>query len=414
MTSTRLALHTQTLEDVILLLERCSDPRATLAFRLALTGSLHALDETALQHLRKKDSGIFPKDIPDSPLLSGLTNLPFPSLLISTSTARILKQDIGGPNPFRFAPSLGSPAFDAQATLALLNNISNPNYSARRAIIHMHSPTLNRLRSRKPPHWPASDGILGHSALQITIAPSNEVFDLAVYENYLFSTLLVGRRVLVAYPPLRSNLSVLEQRYRELQGNNCGPVFLRVAEELQHGIAIIQQAGETLMLPPFWSHVAFCIETCVSAECFLATGWKYVDRLVNVELSLSVIGMWPSSETAQVELVKYATSLADHFGLVFGNKIKHFKGDKAIAEVCVKWDRGISGHVGRLCEGIAEDGERERIRDVFMGAWMTFLEAKRKKKAECRICHAKVQIMPYEGTPTERLERHFIDVHGIV
>jgi hypothetical protein len=412
MTSTRLALHTQTLEDVILLFERCSDPRATLAFRLALTGSFHALDETVLQHLRKKASSIFPEDITDSPILSDPTDLPFRFLPTSTEIASILKKDIGGPNTFRFAPSLGSPDVDAQATLDLLNNISNANYNARGAIIHMHSPTLHRLRS-KPPHWPTSDGILGHSPVQITTAPSNEVFDLAVYENYLFSTLLVGRRVVVAYPPRYPNLSTLRRRYEELQRNNSGPVFLRVAEELQHGIAIIQQPGETLMLPPFWSHIAFCVETSVVAESVLATGRKYVDRLVNIDLSLNVIGMWPSSQTEQLEVVKYATSLADHFGLVLGNRIKHFKGDKVIAEVCAKWDRGISAQVGRLCEGIAEEGERERIRNVFRGAWITFLEAKRKKKAECRICHAKVQMMPYEGTPTERLEHHFVDVHGI-
>jgi hypothetical protein len=414
----RLKHHSQDLEDVMIVLERCGDRRAEQAFSLAHRGALHALNETDLKPLRSRTVSVFPEDPEESPVLSGIEELPFASLPTKALVERILKDDIGGTNSFMFAPSRGSPEKDAYATMKLLDNIGNPGYGERGAVIHMQSPTFDQLRSKKLA-WQA-DGLLGQSNFQMTVAPAHEVFDLVYYENYMFSMLLTGSKVWIAYPPFHNNPAILQQRYEELQRSKSGPVFMQLSEKLQHGIAIVQKPAQTLMLPPFWSFMVFCTETSTSAEQFLATARKFMERLVSINMYLSVLRMWPSKEREQVELVKYVDSLATHLDMILKNSCKPFKADGVIRELCVKWENPtgtgfpavkLKDELSRLCATIEDKEVEKRLTDKILQAWHDFLESKKKKIPECRMCHMRIEHMPYTGTPSARLREHFVHIH---
>ena len=134
-----LALHDQELEDAMLYLERCEDPRAQDAFEMANRGDIYPLNEEDLKPLRSKSLAVFDEDMWNSPILSGQQDLPFEFLPSARQIQEALTEDIGGKNFFRFAPSRASPERDAYATMDLLENIENPRFSERGAIIDRKS-----------------------------------------------------------------------------------------------------------------------------------------------------------------------------------------------------------------------------------------------------------------------------------
>ncbi|KAH7361186.1 hypothetical protein BKA66DRAFT_573534 [Pyrenochaeta sp. MPI-SDFR-AT-0127] len=234
-----LRLHNQDLVDVMFEIEKCENPCAQSIFNLALGGHIHSLDESALKELRKERIGIFKPSEWDSPILAGMEQFPFASVPPVAQIQSIVTYDMEDQNSFRFAPSRGSPEQDTHAAVKLLNNIGNSVYCEPGAIIHMQSPTLDLLRSSSP-NW-HTDGFLGQSNFQVTIAPANEVFELEYYEHYFLSTLLVGSKVWLAFPPLHGNLTILRQAYEDMQTKDSIQVSLHFLKILQHGIAIIQK-----------------------------------------------------------------------------------------------------------------------------------------------------------------------------
>ncbi|KAF2830013.1 hypothetical protein CC86DRAFT_436047, partial [Ophiobolus disseminans] len=379
-----LALHSQDLVDVMLHLEHCNDPRAKHVFNLANRGTLHPLNEQKLKPLRLKKSGVFNEQIFNSPILYPPASLPFDFLPTVAEVQRALKEDISGPNTYRFAPPLGSAEKDAHATIKLLNNIPNPAFSDRGAIIHMTSPTFDRLRTKTMP-W-AADGILGQSDFQITVAPANEVFDLEYSPYYTFSTLLSGEKIWIAYPPGHGNLDVLQRQYASLAGRTSGAVFMPIVDDLQHGIAIVQTRGQTLMLPPFWSYLVVSTTTSTAATYSLSTALTFPERMQNIRVQVDGARMWPDISTQQSEIIILAESLAQHLERILntawtGTK---FKVDPVIKDTCARWD-AVKESVARLCKMIDDGGKRMRVERMWQDAWLVFLKQGSRVKGECRI-----------------------------
>lgn len=380
----RLALHNQDLVDVMLELERFTDSRAAFAFKMAEKGHVHALDEIELKELRNAHRGIFNPSEWESPILSGFEEGPFISLPTVAQTQHILKTDIGGENFFRFAPSRGSPEKDAHAIMKLLDNVGNPTYREPGSVIQMRSPTFDRLRSASP-NW-NTDGFLGQSAFQMTITPAKEVFEPEYYEHHFFSTLLTGSKVWLAFPPLHGNSDVLQKAYEDMHVRSSPPKSIHLLRKLQHGIAIIQKPGQTLMIPPFWSVMVFCTETSTSCGFFIATALKFMDRVRNMDIWLAVNRLWDDKEEEQAHLVKYAAEFAGHLSQILKDSFKHFRAGPVIAEICREWmkntediiaERGaksvlpyksMKDKMVELCAAIEDQAERARIEDIFQKA----------------------------------------------
>jgi hypothetical protein len=414
-----LSLHNQDLVDVMAELERVKDLRAEFAFSMASDGQVHPLHDGELKLLRKEkeDTPYGPSEWA-SPILSGTELLPFRSIPSAARVETALKYDIGGENFFRFAPSRGSPEQDADAIIQLLDNISNPRYSTPGAVIHMQSPTFDRYR-QDITGWD-SDSMLGHSSLQMIIAPANEIFELEYYEHYFSSTLLTGSKVWFAFPPLYGNLSLLRQAYNSIQATRSSQIPLDILAKMQHGIAIIQKPGQTLLLPPFWPVMTFCTETSTSAGFFIATAAQFMQRAKHVDLWLSVNLLWDTPEQQQSHLVHYATEFANHFATILAGKFKRFKAAPVINQICQEWMKNnpkdskfesMKDKVTGLCSLIQNPQEAQRIVQTFQQAWVKFLEEKHKKKLECRLCHVRIERLPGVGTRSQRLAQHVLEEH---
>jgi hypothetical protein len=425
MSSNILELHNQNLVKIMQHLEHNNDPRARQALAMAKDDQFHPLNETALQSQRSdQNDTAFDADIFNSPILYGADHSPFSPLPTAAHVQTILTQDITHPNLYDFAPSRGSPQLDAAATTKLLANIPNPAYAEPGAILHMSSPTFDALRTNHMP-W-ESAGILGTSAFQMTVSPAPEVFDLEFSPNYFFTTLMTGLKVWIAYPPRHGNLMALQRRYEALAG---GSVFLALADTLQHGIALIQRPGETLMLPPYWLHMSFSVECSTSAGYFLATALKYIERLLSIDLHVSGLRMWDSEAVQQSELVSYVEMLAEHLDVILNQseELGDFKNDGVVSELCMNWDkvtvqapeRGtLKVQVCRLCSLIEDEDERRRIQRIWQRAWLEFMLNESRRKDECRICGVKVApVADYRLPGMESLEyqsrAHFVMAHWV-
>jgi hypothetical protein len=114
----QVALHTQSLEDVMLELERCENPLAGHAFSLAKDGALHPLKEETLETLRNKNVFVFNANIWDSLILSDQADMSLTALPTPQQLQNIMMKDIGSDNYFSFGPLRATPELNAHATLS--------------------------------------------------------------------------------------------------------------------------------------------------------------------------------------------------------------------------------------------------------------------------------------------------------
>ncbi|KAH9874955.1 hypothetical protein J1614_004443 [Plenodomus biglobosus] len=411
-------LHTQDLIDVMLELEPCKDPRAIILFDMAREGRHHALNEEALKPQRDASNGPFDPNIFESPILAGQNLQPFDMMPTVDEVQRILFAEIGAPNFFRFAPTRGSAERDAFAAAELLRNLGYPWYQEPGAIIHMDSPTFGRLRVQYD-RW-EHIGFLGQSNYKITVAPANEVFELVHHDYHLFSTLLTGCKVWLAFPPHPQNLHVLRTGYEEKWLESSDTAMMNILPGLRHGIFIIQRPGETLLLPPQWSFIIVSTQTSACCEFWRAMATKYVDRLSELHTRLMLNRLWPTNSLEQSHLISYAVELSAHLEHILNGSFKYFNASKVINRLCREWFKSHpeDSEESNLYDTLKplfihiQDGELARhLEATFRQSWIALLERQRKKKSECRLCHVRIEVMPGGGNPSERLAQHFVAAH---
>ncbi|KAF2131142.1 hypothetical protein P153DRAFT_395525 [Dothidotthia symphoricarpi CBS 119687] len=401
-------------------LGRRTDPRIRMVYDMVHDGHFYPLDETKLGKLRRNpkkaasSTDVYAASDWDSPILSGLEVLPFDQLPAPEQVQSILTKETGSNNSICFSPSRGSPEADTAAIEELLGNIGNANFRHPGSIIHMDSPTFDQLHTR-PLNWDC-DGVLGRSNFQMIVAPANEVFELEYYEYHLHSTLLTGTKVWVAFPPLHGNLSTLRNEYDEMLKHNTTKVSTDTLAKLKHGIAIVQRPGETLMIPPFWSVMVISITTSTACLSYIATARSFTERLQNVELYLVLTSLWPAKEKEQTLLMMYTATLVDHTSQILKNNMKGFKSDQIITKLCqgmmhTKDQPNVRDELAKAYALIDDKTHVRRVEQELQQAWLDFVEEKCKKRAECRLCLLRVSQMTGQGTPSERLRQHFVDVH---
>ncbi|KAJ4340005.1 hypothetical protein N0V95_007641 [Ascochyta clinopodiicola] len=400
-----LKLHTQDLVDVMVELDRSDNPRSHVLHELAEAGRVHSLDEKDLGPLRKTGT-VFHRNEWASPVLSD--QHPFENMLNTDQIKAVLLNEIGGENGYSFSPVRHSPEEDAQAIVELLNNIGNPSYSEPGSIPYMESPTFEHLCQHKA-DWP-SDGMLGVSPVTMTVAPAGDFQDVEYYDTYTLSTLLTGTKVWFAYPPLPDNLALLQAEYKSIF-TNTGTFAMEHLVKFQHGIAIIQQTGQTLVLPPFWMTTCMSTQTSVSSAYHVATAMVFADRIKYLGEFLATAHLWPAgAEKGQRRLVMFATDFIEHLQEVLANSFPHYNASKLTTEVC-RQHEVLRNNFRRVLEAMEDKAVARGLENKYRAAWLTFLEKKRQKSSACRLCKLRTEQMPAGGTPTDRLRQHFNDFH---
>jgi hypothetical protein len=403
--STDLSLHTQDLTDAMVELDRIKSANSRMLHELAERGSVRPLNEQVLKPLRKHGM-IYQGSEWSSPILT--SHLPLDSPPDAKQIKNILMNEIGGKNSFHFVPTRGTPETDAQAIVALLNNIENPSYSTSGAILNMVSPTFEGLFQFKV-NWP-EDGMLGSSHVNVAVTPADDVQDMEYYDTYTLHTLLHGSKVWLAYPPLPQNLAALQEHYRLLAADEYA-LGMNNAQHFQHGILIVQQAGQGLVMPPFWTATAISTQVAVSATYHATTATALMERIKHISDFRLTCQLGLSDKTQeQSRLVSFASELIDHLQRVLEDAFPYCKMSKVITEICREYETLRTG-LRQMLPAINDKAIARGLENKFRAVWLRFLEEKRKKNPACRLCNTRVQNMPAGLSATDRLRQHFVDFH---
>ncbi|KAJ8109978.1 hypothetical protein OPT61_g7051 [Boeremia exigua] len=402
---TDIKLHTQDLANLMVELERDDSPCFQAFYNLVASGSFYPLNEKELGPVRRLGT-VFSPDEWASPVLTEYT--PFETLPNPDQIRKILWKDIRGETSYHYSPSQGSPEKDGQAIVELLNNVSNPRYSKPGAILFMQSPSMERLCPYKV-DWP-SDGILGVSDITMAVSPASNVQDMEYHDTYNISTLLTGSKVWLAYPPLPHNIASLQAEYQALRKDTDHLVYNDL-RRFQSGIAIMQQAGQTLIVPPFWMTLSLATQTSISCTHHVATAVVFPQRIKNINNFLTTNQLWlQEDEIGQHRLVTFATGMTGDLETVLADAIPRYKGHRAIAEICQEYETLRDG-LRRILDAVEDKAIVRGLENKYRATWLKFLEAKSKKRTTCRLCKVRIQDMPTEGTAVDRLRQHFVDFH---
>ena len=315
---------------------------------------------------------------------------------------------MGGKNTYQFAPSYGAPEKDAQAIVELLNNIHDPHYNKLGSILHMQSPTFERLCKYKP-EWD-SDGVLYVSEVCMSVTPAGGVEDLEFYNNYSLSTLLTGTKVWLVFPPYPGNFPTLQAEYEALT-QDPDRYAMDNSRKFERGIAFIQQAGQALILPPFWIAASISTQTAVSCTYHITTATVFADRVKYLHDYFLSARLWPADhEQSQRRVVEFATEFLEHLQKILANKFPHCNVANVIGEICRNYET-LRTDLRRTLDAIEDKAVVRGFENKYRATWLKLLEEKRKKSPACRLCNMRVQNMPAGGSPTDRLRQHFVDSH---
>jgi hypothetical protein len=403
--STDLSLHTQDLADAIVELDRIGTPNSQMLHGLAEHGSVRPLNEKQLKPLRKQGQ-VYQGNEWASPILTG--QLPLDSPPNAKQIKSILMNEIGGKDSFHFVPTRGSPETDARAIVALLNNIENVSYSTSGAVLNMVSPTFERLFQFKV-DWP-EDGMLGSSHVVVAVTPADDVQDMEYYDTYTLSTLLHGSKVWLAYPPLLENFAALQEHYKLLATDEHA-LGMNIAQNFHDGILIVQQAGQGLIMPPFWTATAISTQMSVAVTYQATTASAFVGRIKHLSDFRLTCQLGLSNKTQeQNRLAFLASELVDHLQRIFEDSFPHCKISKVITDVCREYETLRAG-LRQVLQTIDDKAIARGLENQYRAVWTNFLEEKRKKNPACRLCNTRVQDMPAGISATDRLHQHFVDFH---
>lgn len=400
-----LRLHDQDLVDIMVELDRSNSPRARILHDLADSGHVYSLDEKELGPLRKAGT-VFHRSEWASPILND--QLPFENLPNTKQIKGVLIKEVTGDAIHCFSPTLGSLEKDARALVGLLTNIGNPHYSKPGSIRGMHSPTIEDLCTHKA-DW-ALDGMLGASQVTVAVTPADDVQDMEYFEYYILSTLLTGTKVWFVYPPIQDNLAALQNEHRAML-TKTELFAMDHAATFQHGIALIQRAGEAVILPPFWTATSISTQASVSSSYRISTAMVFPDRIKHIADFLVNHQLWyVGSDQGQRRLIVFATEFVQHLQMVLADSFPHFSASKVVSEICREYEL-LCINLRRTLDSIEDKAVVRGLENMFRAAWLNFLEQKRKKTSACRLCKLRIENMPMGGAPTDRLRQHFVNSH---
>jgi hypothetical protein len=279
-------------------------------------------------------------------------------------------------------------------------------YNGRSAITAIKSLTIGRFTKYNYDEW-KPEGPLDLLDPTVTIAPASARLGFDQSPYYHISTVLVGTRIVVAYPPNEVNVSTLTEQNDPFARN-------WLDTRLQHGIAIIQPRGQILTTPPFWVWNAITPTVCVTTTWKILTAEKFPQRLqlINSCLDRGKRELWEPK----------LRLLAQLFRRIVNNEIPDFENDRIMANLYRWWDARYWFPLTMICDAIPDKAKREYVVKTFNDMFLKYALPKRGKKNTCTLCqfvcsekrgtYAREGVIG-EGTMEETLNKHVPDQHGL-
>lgn len=397
-------------------LGRNKSPQSRILQDTAEHGLVQPLNETSLSAIR--DGGIsHQSDVWGTPILTD--QLPLDNDLSTTRIQAILHSEIASGSTFFVASSRSSSLKDARAAFDFINKIDDPQYNEPGAALFVHAPAFEQLHMDKF-DWP-EDGVLGDSAVTMELTAAGNVHEMEHYDDYMLSTLLIGAKVWFTFPPTTDNLNALQIHHKTLTKDVEMSALDRI-QNFEHGIAIVQQAGQVLILPPFWLATSLSTQNAVSCMFRIATALTFDQRIINLKhFRQSTQFDLVDGVTGQQNLFSFAEELIEDLQVILEGNLKGCNLTKVISNICRLYET-LRFDLRGILEAIEDKAITRGLQNKYHAVWLKFLEQKRKKSSKCRLCNLRIQHMPSganvriqhvpsEASPTDRLRQHFADHH---
>jgi hypothetical protein len=186
---------------------------------------------------------------------------------------------------------------------------------------------------------------------------------------------------------------------------------MNIAQNFHDGILIVQQAGQGLIMPPFWTATAISTQMSVAVTYQATTASAFVGRIKHLSDFRLTCQLGLSNKTQeQNRLAFLASELVDHLQRIFEDSFPHCKISKVITDVCREYETLRAG-LRQVLQTIDDKAIARGLENQYRAVWTNFLEEKRKKNPACRLCNTRVQDMPAGISATDRLHQHFVDFH---
>jgi hypothetical protein len=172
----------------------------------------------------------------------------------------VLKETINAGNAFHFRSHQGNRQADRSAALELVNHLQDPCYLGQGAVFELGSSrhTFNKF----------FDNVAAINAVILNrpSSPTVDVYPCGLIDDvsgtriasWTRNHLIAGTKYWLVYPPTAHNLS----RYR----THCydSSDYKEVCKQFQGGIGMLQRAGQTIYISPFWPYICFTMLTATS------------------------------------------------------------------------------------------------------------------------------------------------------
>ncbi|KAF2638180.1 hypothetical protein P280DRAFT_529019 [Massarina eburnea CBS 473.64] len=159
-------------------------------------------------------------------------------------------------------------------------------------------------------HLP-TERCLRETTVTANVMPYGGIADLHHDVGYGLSTLVVGKKLWVWYPPTEENFDALSKIY-ESRGGYRERIFDHF-RNLSNGVAFIQTQNMTVWVPPFCAHAVFTLQTSILTGREIYAKSKFPQRLASARVHLS----WSrASSHGQKERKNEVSEVLDHLGQV--------------------------------------------------------------------------------------------------
>ncbi|KAF2107335.1 hypothetical protein BDV96DRAFT_606661 [Lophiotrema nucula] len=403
--TTQVARDDQPIQHVTSVLNECKSAGTNYLAKLLHQGHIEVLDkETNAKYRKMYGGGDW-----DVPVLAGHKSFPWARSVPSTEEVQyMIKTDMCTTGSYRLWPTATIGESQVEAA-RLVTGITEPKFQGQgHSIRNLIAPSLDS--------WPASnslaewegDGVLRQSTFQATVMPSKGLIDIVHHEQWTVSTLMTGTRVLLVFGPTKKNLDKLRAHYDQLAGDAQLNTW-NMINDLEGGIAFVQQAGETAYIAPFCCFASFSIPTSTSAERYITIAAnKYLMRLQNLPVYLAWNKLYQDN-FQQTRLSEYMKILADDLNRIMGKSIPDCDTSATIIQICQAWDRVKCGVI-KACAEIWNEKHREEVFESFETAWLRIMTGENRKDNLCPIC-AREMVADDTRTQAGKALAHFTFVH---
>jgi len=265
----------------------------------------------------------------------------------------------------QFHPPLIGSEDTGKASQDLIDNLENCHYQKHASTLTFRPSTINPhikpyietcLLNSTLPHEPVTTISIMHCGALLSLETAAPTSTSEIH-------LLSGMRIYLSYPPLAHNIALLQAYFQELD-KGLIPNAAKVCASMRDGIAILQQPGQIVTIPPYCPTLVFAPKTNAALmlraqhKADLPSRLYYVDLLVcQVGASQRVLGH-PEAVDGAVEY-KIKQLYAD-LSVFLGAKGEEDMVDGvSMAAMGRAWKKGgvcFREMVERyVCEGVRED-----------------------------------------------------------